>query len=136
MKKMKLIRLVSLVGVVSVCSLLIGTQHISAFGITCSEDTICTLKSEVNETYYSPQVNKIEELLAASGVEYYAYMDLNLAQEELKPVILEARNRIILGRSWVSDDLDGRILDKNGNVIEEVPHFSEIFPEDWEIPMA
>ncbi len=112
------IYLLSLLGVVSLLSILIGTQHISA----------------VEEKYDSPAMSKIEELISANGEDFYAYMDLDQAQEELKPVILEARRRIIFDSSWVSDEINGRILDEDGNVIEEVPHFSEVFPEDWELP--
>ena len=79
-------------------------------------------------------MSKIEELISANGEDFYAYLDLDQAQEELKPVILEARRRIIFDSSWVSDEINGRILDEDGNVIEEVPHFSEVFPEDWELP--
>ena len=79
---------------------------------------------------------QMEDCFAAEGLEYYAYMILADAPEELEPVILEARNRIIHNSSWVADELDGWVLDPEGNVVEIVPHFHEIFPEDWEIPVV
>lgn len=77
---------------------------------------------------------QIEACLDENGLEYYAYMILADAPEELRPVILEARNRIIHNSSWVDDELRGWVCDREGNVIEIVPRFHEIFPEDWEIP--
>ena len=64
-----------------------------------------------------------------------AYMDIEKATPELKQKILQAREEIILSNSWVADDTNGRILDKNGNIIKELPHFSDLFPEDWEPPV-
>ena len=77
---------------------------------------------------------QIETYLASESLEYYAYMILEDAPEELKPMIQEARKRIIESSDWVDDELDGWILDPDGNVIETLPHFHEIFPEDWETP--
>lgn len=77
---------------------------------------------------------QIEACFESESREYYAYMILEDAPEELKPVILEARKQIIHNSDWVDDELDGWILDPEGNVIETLPHFHEIFPEDWEIP--
>ena len=77
---------------------------------------------------------QLETYFAAESLEYYAYMILEDAPEELKPVILEARKQIIHNYDWVADDLDGWVLDPEGNVVETLPHFHEIFPEDWEIP--
>ena len=77
---------------------------------------------------------QIEAYFESESKEYYAYMILEEAPEELEPVILEARKRIIASSDWVDDELDGWILNRDGNVIETLPHFHEIFPEDWEIP--
>lgn len=65
---------------------------------------------------------------------YYAYMDLASADESLHPVILAARRKIIFQQNWIADDIDGYVSDENGNVVESVPHFSELFPADWDIP--
>ena len=70
-----------------------------------------------------------------SPVTNIAYMDINEATPELKQKILQAREEIIFSNSWVSDEVNGRVLDENGNVIEELPHFSDLFPEDWEPPV-
>lgn len=81
-------------------------------------------------------VSKIEPYLTAKSNEYYAYMQIETAEPELIPVILEARRRIIYqdGSGWVDDHLDGCIRNSDGEVIEILPHFHEIFPSDWEIP--
>ena len=78
-------------------------------------------------------MEEIDAILAARGEDYYAYMILEESNEALHPIILEARWRIISGESWVDDDLNGYIEDENGNIIEIVPHFHDIFPADWEI---
>ena len=81
-------------------------------------------------------ISKIEPYLTAEGNEYYAYMQIETAEPELIPVILEARRRIIYqdGAGWVDDHIDGCIRDNDGVVIEILPHFHEVFPSDWEIP--
>lgn len=55
--------------------------------------------------------------------------------ESRKTAILAARAAIIYSESWVADGVYGEILDRNGNVKEVLPQFSEIFPEDWDIPV-
>ena len=64
-----------------------------------------------------------------------AYMDISNVDKEVEDEILEARKIIIMNESWVADGLDGWVLDADGNIEEEVPHFSEVFPEDWEVPV-
>lgn len=76
----------------------------------------------------------VETYFENSSLEYYAYMDIHSADPELIPVILEARNRIIFTHSWTDDEIDGRILDEDGTVIEPVPYFHDVFPSDWEVP--
>lgn len=63
-----------------------------------------------------------------------AYMDMTDVDAATKHKILEAREKVILSESWVADGVSGRILDKNGRVKEELPQFSELFPDDWEMP--
>lgn len=63
-----------------------------------------------------------------------AYMNLDQASEAMQEKILQAREEIIFSKSWVADGLQGFVYDKDGNVIEEVPQFSEIFPADWDMP--
>lgn len=78
----------------------------------------------------------IEDMLKEEkDIQYYAYLTLNDADPSLAPVIIEARNRIIFRQSWVADGLKGYVHDRNGDVIEEVPQFSDLFPEDWDIPV-
>ncbi len=62
-----------------------------------------------------------------------AYMNLDQASEAMQEKILQAREEIIFSKSWVADGLQGFVYDKDGNVIEEVPQFSEIFPADWDM---
>lgn len=81
-------------------------------------------------------MEEMETYFETESLEYYAYMDMETAPEELRQVIREARCRIIFSSSWVADETNGWVLDEDGNVIEELPHFSEIFPEDWEIPTS
>lgn len=65
---------------------------------------------------------------------YYAYMDLEQAEESIKPIILEARKKIIFDKGWAADGITAYVEDAEGNIIEQLPHFSELFPADWEIP--
>lgn len=65
---------------------------------------------------------------------YCVYMNLDEPKSEIKSVIQEARNRIIFNTSWVADEINGRIRDEDGNIIEIIPHFSNLVPSDWEIP--
>lgn len=70
-------------------------------------------------------------------IEHYAYMDLERAPAELKPTIEAARKRIIFDgtvTAWTADNILGTIGDENGNVLEVVPHFHDVFPADWEMP--
>ena len=70
-----------------------------------------------------------------SEVRYFAYMDLNGADESLKSKILQARNIVISNSSWVADGITGYVKDRDTGVITLLPHFSEIFPSDWEMPV-
>lgn len=98
--------------------------------------TVCVLQFSASAaTTVMPcyTMEEIDAYLKEHGEEYYAYMILDEAEESLKPIILEARWRIISNTTWVDDDLNGHIEDEMGNIIEIVPHFHEIFPADWEI---
>lgn len=72
--------------------------------------------------------NQIEQAIA------YERIDESTA-ESRKMEILEAREAIIYSESWVADGVYGEILDINGNTKEVLPQFSDIFPEDWDIPV-
>lgn len=64
-----------------------------------------------------------------------AYMTIDETTSlSVKNQILAAREEIIFSHSWVADGVNGRILDKDGNVKEVLPHFSDLFPADWDIP--
>lgn len=87
----------------------------------CSEE-----ESRIREQYLDSE----------EDIQYYAYLNINTAEEELKPIILVARSTIIYRYSWVADGMNGEVLDKEGNIKSKIPEFSELFPEDWEIPVS
>ena len=89
--------------------------------------------SAVTPEMPSYTMEEIDAYINAHGEAYYAYMILDEAEESLKPMIREARWRIISNSTWVDDELNGHIEDEMGNIIEIVPHFHDIFPADWEI---
>lgn len=64
----------------------------------------------------------------------YERIDENTA-ELRKTEILAAREAIVYSESWVADGVYGEILDRDGNIKEILPQFSDIFPEDWDIPV-
>lgn len=109
------------------------------FGIALSARFLClpakamSLDSSITSQLQSDSP-KIEAYFSQNGLDYYAYMDISAASDELVPVILEARSRIISQSSWVADELEGWVEDSDGNIIEIVPKFHEVFPQDWEIP--
>lgn len=107
--------------------------------LLCVALTVCVLQFSVSAVALEQPINTMEEIDAyinEHGEEYYAYMILDEAEESLKPIILEARWRIISNTSWVDDELNGYIEDEAGNIIEIVPHFHDIFPADWEIEVG
>lgn len=85
----------------------------------------CDLNTVVNECL------KTEE-----DIQHYAYLDLDEAEESIRPVILQARNIIVHRQSWVADGVSGQILRSNGSIKQELPEFHDLFPPDWEIPVA
>ena len=74
-------------------------------------------------------------LKTEQDIQNYAYLDLDEVSPELVPVVIEARNKIIFRYAWVADGLEGFVYDKNGNIKEKLPQFSELFPEDWSVPI-
>lgn len=99
------------------------------------DDDELAIKAQECAIYYSAQ--EYEEQFSLYGIEHFAYMELDAEPTEIHPFILEARNRIIYGSDigWVADDIDGCIKDEDGNIIEILPHFHDIFPDDWELPL-
>ena len=85
---------------------------------------------------FQESVTKISEkyLQTENDIQHYAFLDYESASDQIRPVILAARNIIIYRHSWVADGVSGRILDRDGNVKQELPEFSDIFPEDWDEP--
>jgi len=74
------------------------------------------------------------EAMETDRVTALAYMSTEGVSAQVKEQIVEARMEIICSKSWVADGVTGRVLDEDGNVLEVLPHFSEIFPADWEKP--
>ena len=77
---------------------------------------------------------EIETLFQIYGLDYFAYMDINTVDSALAPIILAARYHIANNHSWVYDGGQAWIEDETGNVIEVLPYFHDIFPEDWDYP--
>ncbi|QQR07491.1 hypothetical protein [Flavonifractor plautii] len=86
-----------------------------------------------NENSINQAIEKA--LQCEEDIQYYAYLDLATANDDLKPIILAARNRIIFRYSWVADGLSGRVYSHDGTLVKEQPQFSELFPEDWDPPV-
>ncbi|RKJ40622.1 hypothetical protein D7X94_07825 [Acutalibacter sp. 1XD8-33] len=63
-----------------------------------------------------------------------AHRDLEAAAEEEKEAILAARNEIIYSYSWSIDEVTSYVLDPEKQEFGFVPSFSELFPEDWDVP--
>ncbi len=94
------------------------------------------LKVEIHQAEGVALPEDAQQRFDEYGLEYFAYMDLDSAPAELHSLILEARSRIIYGSTrWVADGQDAYIKDKDGNIIEVLPHFHDLFPEDWEMPI-
>lgn len=74
-------------------------------------------------------------LRCEEDIQYYAYLDYNSALEQIKPVILQAREKIIYRQSWAADGTNIYILDENGHVMKDIPNFSDLFPADWNEPI-
>lgn len=64
----------------------------------------------------------------------FAYLDPENASPEMREKILSARNAIIFSTDWVADGFEMRVEDRDGNVIQRLPHFSELFP-GWDLPV-
>lgn len=71
------------------------------------------------------------DLIEASKI---AYLDIENVSPEMQKKILDAREKIIFSTDWVADGFEMRIEDTEGNLIETVPSFSEVFP-DWDLPV-
>ena len=71
-----------------------------------------------------------------NSVSELAYMNIDSVSEPMQEKILQAREEVIYSKSWVADGYEGTITNpETGEVIETVPEFHDIFPEDWEIPI-
>ncbi len=81
---------------------------------------------------FAQEEDAFPNLKKAAG---YAYLDPDTADADLREKILDARNEIINGTDWVEDDAEAYVVDtETGEVLQELPHFSEVFPSDWEQP--
>lgn len=87
-------------------------------------------KQEAEDARIASQYFHSEE-----DIQYYAYLDYASAEEELKPVILAARDRIIYRYSWVANGLSGDIIHVDGSR-DPLPEFSDLFPADWQEPVG
>lgn len=74
-----------------------------------------------------------QEIQAENNI---AYFDLEEASPDMQREILKAREQIIYNTSWVADGYSGAVIDMDtGEVKEEIPHFSDVFP-DWDAPIG
>lgn len=92
---------------------------------------LCVILVALNLTIPGFAVTSSDEMKLEESI---AYMSMDEASPELQQQILLEREKIIFSHSWVADGIDARVLDENGNIEEELPHFSDLFPEDWEVP--
>ena len=65
-------------------------------------------------------------------LQYYAHLDYETAGKDTRRVILVARNQIIFRVSWC-DDNTNCFVGEDGK--EALPHFHELFPSDWDVPI-
>ena len=120
---------------------LIGGLAIVAV-ITSAGAANITTTPEMSTEYITQQLSKLDfsampewRKNAVVEASNYAYMDLNAAKSiDQKEKILQARETIIYSQGWDADGLGGYISDSEGNVIEEIPAFYDLFPADWSIP--
>lgn len=120
--------------------LLFGVATLFLVGFLTVDTYSSTPKTE-NDTQ---EVSSVQEMqwaeyeaaheAALKEANKFAYLDIESASPELKQKILDARSTIIYSSSWVADDVFGWKWDKDG-VTEELPKFSEIFP-DWDMPVV
>ncbi len=108
----------------------LGSAYATQDGLTLSETDQGVELSFLN--YVPEPVTPEEELEAAKE---YAYLDLESASPELAEKILAAREVIIYSQSWVADGYSGSIENVETGEIQELPTFSELFP-DWDPPMT
>lgn len=69
-----------------------------------------------------------------AAAEKIAYLDIETASPAMKAEILEARNVIIFNETWIADGYEAIVTEPDGTV-HSVPHFSELFPADWDLPV-
>ena len=97
--------------------------------------TVFCASASVMAADFSPNSNT-ESLRAAkvAAAAEIAYLDVKTAAPALKAEILEARNVIIFNETWIADGYEATVTEPTGTV-HNVPHFSELFPADWDLPI-
>ena len=123
----------------TLCAVILGTSSFllwsTPVSVNSSESSNITINALQSETgSVSLSMDEIEEYLALEDLEYYAYMNLDEARSEIKPVIQEARKRIIFSTSWAANGTNAWVLDEDGKVIEKLPYFYQLFPSNWDMP--
>ena len=121
-------------------TILVATQAIAAqedWAEVKAEKTLDTADCKEKYLMYQEMDKKIAELYLydEEQIQYFAYLDLTMVEDTLKPVVLAARNRIICRYSWTADGVDVKFLNGEGKTVEVLPQFSELFPEDWDEPI-
>lgn len=64
-----------------------------------------------------------------------AYKNAETASPALRDEILEARKVIIFNETWIADGFEATVTEPDGTVYR-VPHFSDLFPSDWNLPVS
>lgn len=91
-----------------------------------------------NEFIVGPEETQrlLEQYCATEeALQYYAHMDYETAGKDIRRVILVARNQLIFRVSWCDDNVNSCVIGADGNVKETLPHFHDLFPADWEVPI-
>ncbi len=103
----------------------------SFIGVGAALCSLVTVVSAANVPTKAPEAIKDELTLASQ----YAYQDLETASPEQKEKILKARETIIFSKEWVADGHTCFVEDSTGEIVRVLPTFSEVFPEDWDVPV-
>lgn len=99
------------------------------------EQGIFDISCEANVSVEKSVPDQKHMFKSEDEIQHFAYLDIDTAVESLHPIILAARRIIIYRYSWAADEVEGWVKDRNGNILETLPHFSDLFPDDWEIPI-
>lgn len=99
----------------------------------CCFLTIVMLLSSIG-TVSATTLTETSDVLVATNDYSIAYLSTEGVDTETYNAIIAARNDIIFSRSWVAEGHTAYVVDKDGNIIDTVPCFYDVFPSDWSMP--